>query len=103
MIPVALGPIHEVIREAQASGKATERNVFRLQKAYAGSDFEKAGIHRLIKYLDFVEVPHDKTSPLEIQQQDFVSYYRQFDRRRNKDFFATFPAELTDWMKTVHV
>jgi organic radical activating enzyme len=65
------------------------------------SEMEIAGIHRLINYLEYVDVPHDKVSSLKVQQSDFKSYYQQYDRRRNKNLKSTFPKLLTDWLDQV--
>ncbi len=66
-------------------------------------DMEIAGVRRLIDYLECVETPHDRVSSLERRQSDFVSFFRQYDRRRSKSLRDVFPAELWDWMETVKV
>jgi len=53
-------------------------------------------IRRLIEYLNSVESPHAGASSMDILQQDFKTFYTQYDQRRDKNFTKTFP-ELSDW------
>jgi organic radical activating enzyme len=66
-------------------------------------EMEIEGIYRLIQYLENIESPHSKVSPIEIQRSDFKSYYEQYDKRRGKNFKATFPPQLTDWVDSIPV
>lgn len=65
--------------------------------------FEVAGIERLIHYLREVEKPHDRVSSLALQRSDFKSFYQQYDQRRGKDFRATFPRELVEWVDSIEI
>lgn len=64
-------------------------------------EMEVAGIQRLIHYLTSVESPHDNVSPVEVQRRDFKAFYQQYDQRRKKNFNATFPKQLTDWVDQI--
>ncbi len=64
-------------------------------------EMEREGVYRLVKYLEHVESPHENTSPLQLQQQDFVAFYKQYDQRRGKDFQKVFPKELNEWMASL--
>jgi organic radical activating enzyme len=46
---------------------------------------------RLIDYLDVVKTPHSDSFDMPRLRHDFRQFYSQYDRRRNKDFVATFP------------
>jgi organic radical activating enzyme len=50
-------------------------------------DHEIAHVNRLISYLLDHADPDNQT----LLRRDFVAFYQQYDRRRNKDFCATFP------------
>ena len=51
---------------------------------------------RLIDYLDVVKTPHQHTFDLPSLHNDFKQFYTQYDKRRGKDFGATFPS-MKDW------
>jgi organic radical activating enzyme len=61
------------------------------------NDHEKAGIERLIDYLDVVDAPHRRTSNKITLWRDFKTFYQQYDQRRSKSI-KVFPKILTDWM-----
>jgi organic radical activating enzyme len=49
-------------------------------------------VRRLIDYLDVVKTPHSEAFELPMLQEDFRSFYRQYDDRRGLDFNSTFPS-----------
>ena len=62
-------------------------------------EYEINQLQRLIDYLDAVKTPHLGAAELDVLQQDFKQFYTQYDRRRGKNFVATFP-RLKDWYNT---
>ena len=60
-------------------------------------DHERAGIERLIDYLDVVDAPHRRTSNKITLWRDFKTFYKQYDNRRSKSI-SVFPKILTDWI-----
>ena len=63
-------------------------------------EFEKASIERLIDYLETVDAPHRRTSNKITLWRDFKTFYREYDKRRNKSL-NVFPRILTDWVETI--
>lgn len=62
-------------------------------------EMELNQLDRLIEYLEVVETPHDETSfDKEKLENDFYSFYKQYDERRGKTFIETFP-NLAKWYK----
>ena len=59
-------------------------------------DWEKDGMVRLIDYLRNAEEGHNHTSSIETRERDFKSFYKQYDKRRGKNFLETFPM-LKKW------
>jgi organic radical activating enzyme len=57
-------------------------------------------LQRLIDYLDVVKTPHSEAFELPKLLTDFKQFHIQYDRRRGKNFKATFPA-LADWYNTL--
>jgi organic radical activating enzyme len=55
---------------------------------------------RLIDYLDVVKTPHSDTFEMPKLHNDFKQFYQQYDKRRGKDFTATFP-QLAEWYDTL--
>ena len=67
-------------------------------------DGEIAQVKRLIDYIETVDKPHRRTTEDKSKlQQDFKSFYEQYDKRRNKNIYKTFPPILTDWLDTVTI
>jgi organic radical activating enzyme len=66
------------------------------------SEFEKAGIERLIDYLITVDAPHRRTSSTITLWRDFKTFYSQYDIRRNKSL-SVFPKILTEWVDSIPV
>lgn len=62
------------------------------------TSMEKAHIERIINYLEDVNSPHSKSSSLEELYHDFRSFYKQYDKRRGKDFRKTFSKDLVDFL-----
>jgi organic radical activating enzyme len=62
--------------------------------------FERDQLRRLIDYLDVVKTPHSGAAEQQVLQQDFKKFYDQYDRRRDKNFIATFPS-LCEWYRTL--
>jgi len=66
-------------------------------------DHEIDGMERTIAYIVGAEEGHNVRdfSDLETRQRDFVSFYRQYDKRRNKNFEETFSdyPNLVNWYK----
>jgi hypothetical protein len=63
-------------------------------------EFEVNQIGRLVSYLKEVDSPHSGAMTNSILQRDFKNFYEQYDRRRGKDFRATFP-QLAEWYDTL--
>jgi hypothetical protein len=63
-------------------------------------EFEKASIERLIDYLETVDAPHRRTSNKITLWRDFKTFYREYDKRRNKSL-SVFPEILTDWVNSI--
>jgi hypothetical protein len=61
-------------------------------------EHEANQIKRLIEYLDVVKTPHSETFDQAKLENDFKQFYTQYDKRRGKDFCATFP-HLEEWYK----
>lgn len=62
---------------------------------------EKAGIKRLIDYLEVVETGHiSTTKEKELLFHDFKSFYSQYDRRRGKSLLTAFP-EIAHWYNSI--
>lgn len=57
-------------------------------------------IQRLIDYLDVVKTPHADAAERVILQNDFKTFYTQYDQRRNKNFIKTF-SNLADWYNII--
>jgi hypothetical protein len=57
-------------------------------------------MQRLIDYLDVVKTPHSDTFDMPKLHNDFKQFYTQYDKRRNKNFTATFP-QLSEWYNTL--
>lgn len=53
-------------------------------------------LQRLIDYLDVVKTPHSEAFDMPKLHNDFRQFYRQYDRRRNKNFALVFP-RLKEW------
>jgi len=64
------------------------------------SEFEKNHIERLIDYLNIIEIPHGENFDKIKAEKDFKSFYLQYDQRRNKNFYTTFP-NLSDWFNSI--
>lgn len=62
--------------------------------------FEQGQVTRLIEYLQSVEIPHSESFEMPKLLNDFKNFYRQYDKRRNKNFEETFP-ELKDWYNSL--
>lgn len=59
-------------------------------------------VARLIDYLDVVKTPHSDAFDLPKLHNDFRQFYDQYDRRRGKNFQATFP-NLSEWYGSLSV
>ena len=55
---------------------------------------------RLIDYLDIVKTPHNEAFEMTKLLFDFKSFYTQYDKRRDKNFVATFP-NLEEWYNQI--
>lgn len=67
-------------------------------------DFEKNQLQRLIDYLKVIEVPHGEGFDRNQHQQEYKSYYSQYDVRRGKNFEETFKDSLLiEWYKNISV
>ena len=53
-------------------------------------------VKRLIDYLDIVKTPHSEAFEMPKLLNDFKEFYKQYDKRRDKNFTKTFP-ELKEW------
>jgi hypothetical protein len=71
---------------------------------YKGSslfhEHEHNHLQRLIDYLDVVKTPHSEAFDISKLHNDFREFYRQYDRRRNKDLELTFPT-LKEWYSKI--
>ena len=63
-------------------------------------EFEYNQFIRLLDYIREVNQAHSEAMSQSILQRDFKNFYAQYDRRRGKDFCATFP-NLADWYNTL--
>jgi len=59
-------------------------------------EHEHNHLQRLVDYIDVVKTPHSETFEMPKLCNDFKQFYTQYDQRRSKDFYATFP-HLADW------
>jgi len=65
---------------------------------------ERSQIERLIDYIEVVDLPHRRVSgDKSLLWHDFKSFYSQMDKRKNKDFRATFPPELVEWYDSIEI
>ena len=55
---------------------------------------------RLIDYLDVVKTPHAGAAEQSKLQQDFKTFYSQYDKRSGKDFEKTFPI-IGEWYRGI--
>ena len=71
---------------------------------YFFQDIEKDGLIRLISYLKNVKIGHDNTSSILSREQDFKSFFEQYDKRRNKNFILTFKdhPDLIEWYESLN-
>jgi sulfatase maturation enzyme AslB (radical SAM superfamily) len=58
---------------------------------------EREHIERVIDYLTGVDSPHSSSSDRDKLYHDFRSFYRQYDRRRGKDFRKTFSQDFVNF------
>ena len=64
---------------------------------------EDVNVSRVIKHMDkAINNPHPE-EVLKKRQNDFKSFYTQYDERRNKDFRTTFDPIIVDWYDTLTV
>jgi organic radical activating enzyme len=63
-------------------------------------EHERNHVQRLIDYLDVVKTPHSEAFDRPKLLNDFKQFHTQYDRRREKDFVATFPT-LKEWYLTL--
>jgi organic radical activating enzyme len=63
-------------------------------------EHEHNHLQRLIDYLDIVKTPHSEAFELPKLQNDFCEFYKQYDRRRGKDFVSAFPT-LKEWYQSL--
>jgi hypothetical protein len=63
-------------------------------------EMERNQVQRLIDYLDVVKTPHAGAAEQSVLQQDFKTFYTQYDQRRGKNFTKAFP-KLTDWYNSI--
>ena len=59
-------------------------------------------LQRLIDYLDIVKTPHSEAFEMPKLHNDFKQFFTQYDKRRGKNFTATFPL-LADWYNDIQV
>jgi organic radical activating enzyme len=59
---------------------------------------EAAHTQRLVNYLDVVKTPHSEAFDLPKLRSDFKNFYKQYDKRRSKDFVRTFPI-IGEWYR----
>ncbi len=55
---------------------------------------------RLIDYLDVVKTPHAGAATQDKLQQDFKTFYSQYDKRSGRDFEKTFPV-IGEWYRGI--
>jgi hypothetical protein len=64
-------------------------------------DKEDVWVTRIIEHMDkAISNPHSEEI-LKKRQNDFKSFYTQYDERRGKDFRATFDPIIVDWYDTL--
>ena len=64
---------------------------------------ERMQIERLIDYLDVVKTPHRNTAEQPKLYNDFRCFFEQYDKRRGKNFRATFPQEFVDFIDSCQI
>jgi hypothetical protein len=65
--------------------------------------YEDVHVSRVIKHMDkAINNPHSE-EVLKKRQNDFKSFYTQYDERRNKNFKATFSPIIVDWYDSLIV
>ena len=83
-------------------GQAISSWVSANRKSKYLTDFELESLQRLVEYLATEdEKPHGNSSTIETRIQDFKNFYKQYDKRRGKNFELTFPEELVSWYRTL--
>jgi len=65
------------------------------------NEWEYAQVQRLIDYLDIVKTPHAATAETPKLYNDFKQFYKQYDKRRGKNFRETFPKPFLDFMDSI--
>jgi pyruvate-formate lyase-activating enzyme len=73
---------------------------FHMANTHDLHEFEVNQVERLFNYLREVISPHSGAMETSILQRDFKNFYEQYDKRRGKDFRATFP-QLVEWYDTL--
>jgi organic radical activating enzyme len=63
-------------------------------------EWERDGIKRLISYLRNVDEGHSESSSNLVRRKDFKSFYKQYDKRRNKNLLTVFP-EIKEWWESI--
>lgn len=63
-------------------------------------EYEVNNVVRLIGYLTMVEEAVAGAASRDKLEEDFKTFYQQYDARRQKDFCATFP-DLADWFNAI--
>lgn len=69
------------------------------EQAFILHDHEIAHTKRLVAYLRRVEEPHAQAAPTDRLVEDFKAFYAQYDKRRGKNLYRTFPPALSAWLK----
>ncbi len=64
-------------------------------------EFEKNHIRRLVEYLHNVKIPHGEGFERLTAEKDFLSFYSQYNIRRNKNI-KVFSNKITDWIESIN-
>jgi organic radical activating enzyme len=79
-----------------------EEFLFKVRNNPLMHEHEINHLQRLIDYLDVVKTPHSEAFDMPRLRSDFYNFYRQYDRRRGKDFGAAFP-KLKEWYDSLQL
>ncbi|MFP5518967.1 MAG: twitch domain-containing radical SAM protein [Bdellovibrionia bacterium] len=66
-------------------------------------EHERSHCERLINYLRNVNQGTDDAASRSDLEKDLKRFILQYDQRRNKNFFSTFPKEATDWINSISI
>jgi glycosyltransferase involved in cell wall biosynthesis/organic radical activating enzyme len=63
---------------------------------------EIEAVKRLVEYLISGPAPFNNENEKKCLESDFKNFFIQYDQRRNKSFYKTFPQELINWFNEIN-